>query len=60
MYTADSRDHIIRKFTKGRQARPDAREAHQNAPAFSGEPFNRPTHATAAPNGDIYVSDGHF
>ena len=33
--------------------------AHQNAPAFSGKPFNRPTHATVAPNGDIYVSDGY-
>ena len=32
---------------------------HQNAPSFSGEPFNRPTHASVARNGDIYVSDGH-
>jgi DNA-binding beta-propeller fold protein YncE len=59
VYTADSKDHTVRKFT------PDGRlvltlgSHHQNAPAFSGKPFNRPTHATVASNGDIYVSDGY-
>ncbi len=59
VYTADSRQHTVRRWT------PDGRlvltlgRAHQNEPAFSGMPFNRPTHATVARNGDIYVSDGH-
>jgi DNA-binding beta-propeller fold protein YncE len=32
---------------------------HQNSAPFSGRPFNRPTHAAVASNGDIYVSDGY-
>jgi DNA-binding beta-propeller fold protein YncE len=59
VYTADSRDHAVRKFTKDGRNVLTLGSPHQNAPAFSGKPFNRPTHATAAPNGDIYVSDGY-
>ena len=59
VYTADSRDHSVRKFTKDGRHVLTLGSPHQNAPAFSGKPFNRPTHATAAPNGDIYVSDGY-
>jgi DNA-binding beta-propeller fold protein YncE len=59
VYTADSRDHSVRKFTKDGRHVLTLGNPHQNAPAFSGKPFNRPTHATAAPNGDIYVSDGY-
>jgi DNA-binding beta-propeller fold protein YncE len=59
VYTADSRDHSVRKFTKDGRHILTLGSPHQNAPAFSGKPFNRPTHATAAPNGDIYVSDGY-
>jgi DNA-binding beta-propeller fold protein YncE len=59
VYTADSRDHSIRKFTRDGRHVLTLGSPHQNAPAFSGKPFNRPTHATAAPNGDIYVSDGY-
>jgi hypothetical protein len=59
VYTADSRDHSVRKFT--REGRPllTIGSPHQNAPSFSGKPFNRPTHAAVASNGDIYVSDGY-
>lgn len=31
----------------------------QDVPGENGEPFNRPTDAAIAPNGDIYVSDGY-
>jgi DNA-binding beta-propeller fold protein YncE len=59
VYTADSRDHSVRKWTKDGRPIMTLGRPHQNAPAFSGRPFNRPTHATAAPNGDVYVSDGY-
>ncbi|HEX5466557.1 MAG TPA: peptidyl-alpha-hydroxyglycine alpha-amidating lyase family protein [Candidatus Limnocylindrales bacterium] len=59
VYTADSRDHSVRKFTKDGKLLMTLGQPHQNAPAFSGQPFNRPTHATVAPNGDLYVSDGY-
>jgi DNA-binding beta-propeller fold protein YncE len=59
VYTADSRDHTVRKWTSDGKLVLTLGSAHQNAPAFSGKPFNRPTHATVAANGDIYVSDGY-
>lgn len=59
VYTADSRDHTIRKWTTDGKLVLTLGSPHQNAPAFSGLPFNRPTHATVASNGDIYVSDGY-
>lgn len=59
VYTADSRDHSVRKWTRDGHLVLTLGSPHQNAPSFSGKPFNRPTHATVAPNGDIYVSDGY-
>ncbi len=59
IYTADSRDHTVRRFTADGKLVLTLGNANQNAPAFSGTPFNRPTHATVASNGDIYVSDGY-
>ncbi len=59
VYTADSRDHTVRKWTKDGHLVWTLGRAHQNSPAFSGKPFNRPTHAAVAPNGDVYVSDGY-
>jgi DNA-binding beta-propeller fold protein YncE len=59
VYTADSRDHTVRKWTKDGKLVMTLGSLHQNAPAFSGKPFNRPTHATVASNGDVYVSDGY-
>lgn len=59
VYTADSREHTVRKWTKDGKLVMTLGSAHQNAPPFSGKPFNRPTHATVASNGDIYVSDGY-
>jgi DNA-binding beta-propeller fold protein YncE len=59
VYTADSRDHSIRKWTKHGRHVLTIGSPHQNAPAFEGRPFNRPTHAAVASNGDVYVSDGY-
>ena len=60
VYTADSRDHTVRKWTPdGRLLLLTIGRPHQNAPSFSGEPFNRPTQVAVARNGDLYVSDGH-
>lgn len=59
VYTADSHDHTVRKWTKDGRLLMVLGRAHENSPAFSGRPFNRPTHATVSPSGDIYVSDGY-
>ena len=59
VYTADSRDHTVRKWTRDGRHLMTLGSPHQNSPAFSGRPFNRPTHATVASNGDVYVSDGY-
>ena len=59
VYTADSRDHTVRKWTNDGKLVLTLGSANQNATAFSGKPFNRPAHATVASNGDIYVTDGY-
>jgi DNA-binding beta-propeller fold protein YncE len=59
VYTADTQDQTIRKYSKDGRLLLTLGTPHQNAPPFSGTPFNRPSHATVASNGDIYVSDGH-
>jgi DNA-binding beta-propeller fold protein YncE len=59
VYTADSRDHTVRRWSPDGRLLLTIGRPHQNAPAFAGEPFNRPTHATVARNGDIYVTDGY-
>lgn len=59
VYTADSRDHTVRKWTADGKLVLTLGTAFQPAPASTGQPFNRPAHATVASNGDIYVSDGH-
>ncbi len=59
VYTADSRDHTVRKWTKDGKLVLTLGSQYLNAPVSTGQPFNRPSHATVASNGDIYVSDGH-
>jgi DNA-binding beta-propeller fold protein YncE len=59
VYTADSRDHTVRKWTKDGKHVMTLGSPYQSAPVSSGKPFNRPSHATVASNGDVYVSDGH-
>lgn len=59
VYTADSRDHTARKYTADGRLVLTLGSPNQNAEPFGGRPFNRPTHAAVASNGDIYVTDGH-
>src|SRR5215213_2289069 len=59
VYTTDSRDHSIRKWTKGGRHVLTIGSPHHNTPTMSGEAFSRPAHAAVASNGDIYVADGH-
>ena len=59
VYTADSRDHTVRKWTRDGKLVMTLGTPYQPAPTSSGRPFNRPAHAAVASNGDIYVSDGH-
>ena len=59
LYTSDTGDHTVRKWTKdGKLIRTIGRPLI-NAPEQSGIPFNRPTHLTIASNGDFYASDGY-
>ena len=57
LWLADSQDHTVKHFS--------AAGAHLQTlgtggvPGAEGEPFNRPTDVAAAPNGDLYVSDGY-
>jgi len=57
LWLVDSRDHTVKHFS--------AAGAHlqtlgaPDAPGADGEPFNRPTDVAAAPNGDLYISDGY-
>jgi 6-bladed beta-propeller protein/NHL repeat-containing protein len=59
VYTADSRDQTIRKWTKDGRHVLTIGSAFRPTPPMSGKPFSRPAHAAVASNGDIYVSDGH-
>ena len=57
LWLADSQDHTVKHFS--------AAGAHlqtlgtKDTPGADGAPFNRPTDVAAAPNGDLYISDGY-
>lgn len=58
LYIADCGDHTVRVCT------PDGKVLHTwgapgGQPGAYGQPFNMPTRAVLAPNGDMYVSDGY-
>jgi streptogramin lyase len=70
VYTTDDGDHTVRKFTTSGQllmtlgtpgvASDTGYDGRSTASIKRvGPPFNRPTKAVVAPNGDIYVSDGY-
>jgi sugar lactone lactonase YvrE len=70
IYTVDGGDHTVRKFspdgdlllTMGTPGVPsDTGYDGEVSTSITraGAPFNRPTKAAIAPNGDIYVSDGY-
>jgi len=59
VYTSDTGDHTVRKWTKEGKLLMTLGRPLINAPEQSGIPFNRPTHFTVASNGDLYASDGY-
>lgn len=70
LYIVDGGDHTVRKFspegellltlgTPGVPADTGYDGANGETIRHVGPPFNRPTKAAIAPNGDIYVSDGY-
>ena len=57
---ADDGIHTIQKFSPTGEKLMEIGEKNHPAPAWSGQPFNRPTSAAIRPaNGDIYISDGY-
>jgi DNA-binding beta-propeller fold protein YncE len=60
VFTVDADDHTARKWTRDGKLLLTIGKTHQNAAAYSGQPFNRPTAISLASNGDIYVSDGYL
>ncbi len=60
LYCADDGTHTISKFTADGQLVLTLGKRDQPSPRWSGEPFNRPTHAAVSPvTGHLYVSDGY-
>jgi DNA-binding beta-propeller fold protein YncE len=60
VYCADDGTHTITKFTPDGKLLMTLGERNRPAPKWSGQPFNRPTHAAVSPNtGNLYVSDGY-
>ena len=60
LLVADDGIHTIQKFGPEGDKLMEIGEKNHPAPAWSGQPFNRPTSAAIMPsNGDVYVSDGY-
>ena len=60
VFCADDGTHTITKFTPDGELLMTLGTPGVPAEKWSGEPFNRPTHAVVSPNtGDIFVSDGY-
>jgi sugar lactone lactonase YvrE len=70
VYTVDDGDHTLRKFTPdGKQLMMIGTAGKASDTGYDGKnhgsvrragpPFNRPTDAAIAPDGEIYVSDGY-
>jgi len=59
IYTSDTGDHTVRRWTKEGKLLLTIGTPMNSAPEQSGKPFNRPTHLTVASNGDFYASDGY-
>jgi len=60
VYCADDGTHTITKFSTDGKLLMTIGERNHPAPAWSGQPFNRPTHAAVSPvTGNLYISDGY-
>ncbi|MCL0100148.1 peptidyl-alpha-hydroxyglycine alpha-amidating lyase family protein [Dehalococcoidia bacterium] len=60
LFCADDGTHTITKWTTDGELLMTIGTPDVPKPRFSGEPFNKPTHAAISPNtGDIFVTDGY-
>ncbi len=60
IYCVDDGIHTITKFTREGELLMTIGVSGQSSRIWSGEPFNRPTHAAVSKrSGDIYISDGY-
>ena len=59
VFTADTGDHTVRRWTKEGKLLLTLGRPNQNSPEQSGLPFNRPTHLAVASNDDYYATDGY-
>ena len=59
VYTSDTGDHTVRRWTKDGKLLMTLGRPLINAPEQSGDPFNRPTHLAVSSSGDFYASDGY-
>lgn len=59
LYCADDAAQTITKWSTAGELVMTIGEPNRASPRFSGEPFNRPTHAVVDGAGRIFVSDGY-
>jgi hypothetical protein len=59
IYLTDDGDHTVRKCTLDGKVLLTIGIPGRPSKFMGGEPFNRCTHSTLSPRGDIYVSDGY-
>lgn len=60
VWCADDGLHTVRKFTPEGVPLMTLGKDREPSPAWSGTPFNRPTHMAVSPNtGEVYVTDGY-
>jgi len=59
IWTTDSRDHLVRKFTPDGQLLMSIGKRGVAGDNSSTDSFNRPNAVALAPNGDIFVCDGY-
>ena len=59
VFTADTHNHTVRRWTKEGKLLLTIGTPNINAPEQSGQPFNRPTHLAVASNDDYYATDGY-
>tara|TARA_B100000949_G_C14224099_1_gene425896 strand:+ start:66 stop:935 length:870 start_codon:yes stop_codon:yes gene_type:complete len=57
VWLVDSIDHTVKKYSKS--GNHILTIGNENSPGEDGEPFNKPTDASVASNGDLYISDGY-
>ena len=57
VFCVDNADHTVRKFTAEGELLMTI--GTKGVPGEDGAPFNRPTKAALAPDGELYVSDGY-